>query len=165
MGRAFALTLSDQVTKGKAVLDNATLAWLVAMVIQLVVKPLLLQVWPRSHSLQNTITRAAVGVVAYAVILCNTAAARALTWPLAWSLLPRAGIIAAGAIAAYHILTSDGLPDLPPALASKAAALIPQPDAGGPPPPAPLSAAQPVERDAAAAAPPPPEPLAAPTTQ
>ena len=88
-------------------LNDAILIGLVATVMQLIVKPLLLLVWPQEHALQDTITRAAVGVVAYLAVLANTAAAQPVTFAVAWSLLPQAGAVAGSAIAAYHILTSN----------------------------------------------------------
>jgi hypothetical protein len=89
-------------------LNDAILIGLVATVMQLLVKPLLLQVWPQEHGLQDTITRAAVGVVSYAAVLANTAALHPLSFAVAWGLLPQAGAVAGSAIAAYHILTADG---------------------------------------------------------
>lgn len=89
-------------------LTDTFLVALVATVVQLVVKPLITRYWlPPSSALQNTATRGAVYVVAYGAVLANTAAHQALTWPLAWGILPTVGAIGSAAIAGYAILTDN----------------------------------------------------------
>ena len=93
-------------------LDAPTLTLIVAYVVQFGLKPLLAWYHGDRGATPNNLIRAGVGVVAYALVLCNTAVAHMVDWRMAWSLLPQAGAIAGAAIATYHILTSDALPDL-----------------------------------------------------
>jgi hypothetical protein len=85
----------------------------VAGLTQVALKPLLNAIPQVATSPdQNNIVRLGVGALSYAVVLADSAAQSPLTYAHAWSLLPTAGTIAAGAIAAYHIL-SDAAPARP----------------------------------------------------
>lgn len=108
-------------------LADPFLVGLTAALIQCVVKPAITRFWlPAGSPYQNNVTRAAVGLVAYVLVLDNAVAVQPMTYALAWSLLPHALSIAAAAIATYHVLSDATVPALgailPPVDASTPAA-------------------------------------------